>query len=388
MIWILLKLLFSKGLSIKRWNNFPRVEDITPLDNAGFVIHIALFLSHLEEKNWKTVDKQYIVKKIIFDLLKSLVLSDINSWTRDYILKTNPKIMDDLENKVLDYFLSMNWWEFLKKDIKKIFSNKKDSLENRIVSWAKKFAWHQECVINARVFLYAYDVALDEINSYLEENKDKLFSLKELLKNDNYKNYLSHIRRLSHAMRWSWRQRKYPISVMSHLVIVTFISYVLSNLENKKTKSSSNSKKYDVFDVMIKSIYHDIPEAITWDIITPIKNSVLWFRNTLEKVEEKMMNDYFFVYVDESYKNKIENYTLDPFSWYCWALVKNADIISALLEARIERDSNNLEFNSIYKNIKTVVNKFNSNSSDYFLKDVLLDFWNDLEELKIEKIWQ
>jgi len=58
-------------------------------------------------------------------------------------------------------------------------------------------------VINARVFLYAYDVALDEINDYFDKNKSKLHSLKELLKNDNYKNYLSHIRRLSHAMRWS-----------------------------------------------------------------------------------------------------------------------------------------------------------------------------------------
>lgn len=382
MIWILLKLLFSKGLSIKRWNNFPRVEDITPLDNAWFVIHIALFLSHLEEKNWKKVDKKYIIKKIIFDLFKTLVLSDINSWTRDYILKIDPKTMDDLENKVLDYFLSMEGWDFLKKDIKEAFSNKEDSLENRIILWAKKFAWHQECVINARVFLYAYDVALDEIDNYLENNKDKLYSLKELLKNDNYKNYLSHIRRLSHAMRWSWKQRRYPVSVMSHLVIVTFISYVLANLENE------NGWEYDSFDIMIKSIYHDIPEAITWDIITPIKNSVPEFRKTLEKVEEKMMNDYFFVYVDEQYKKEISNYMLNPFSWDLWTLAKNADVISSLLESRIERDSNNPEFTNIYKSIKTIVNSFDSYSSNYFLKDVLIDFWNDLKELKIEKIWQ
>jgi 5'-deoxynucleotidase YfbR-like HD superfamily hydrolase len=63
MIWTLLKLMFSKWLSIKRWNNFPRVEDITPLDNTWFVIHISLFLAHLEEKNGKKVDKEYIIKK-------------------------------------------------------------------------------------------------------------------------------------------------------------------------------------------------------------------------------------------------------------------------------------------------------------------------------------
>ena len=382
MIWILLKLMFSKWLSIKRWNNFPRVEDITPLDNAGFVIHIALFMSHLEEKNWEKIDKKYIIKKIIFELFKSLVLSDINSGTRDYILKINPQIMEELETKVLNYFLNMNWSEFLKNDIKEILLDKSNRIENRIIESAKKFAWHQECVINARVFLYAYDVALDEINDYFDKNKSKLHSLKELLKNDNYKNYLSHIRRLSHAMRWSWKNRKYRVSVMSHLVIVTFISYILSNLENEKWWD------YDVFEMMIKSVYHDIPEAITWDIITPIKNSVEGFRETLEKVEEKMMDDYFFVYVDNEYKHKIWDYMLNPFSWKAWKLAKNADIISALLEARIERDSNNLEFIQIYRKIKTLVNNHETYSSDYFLKDVLLSFWDDLEELKIEKIWQ
>jgi hypothetical protein len=44
---------------------------------------------------------------------------------------------------------------------------------------------------------------MEQIKDYLEEHKNNLYSLRELLKNDNYKNYLSHIRRLSHSMRWS-----------------------------------------------------------------------------------------------------------------------------------------------------------------------------------------
>jgi len=377
MIGTLLKLMFSKWLSIKRWNNFPRVEDITPLDNAGFVIHIALFLVHLEEKNNIKIDKEYIIKKIIFDLFKSLVLADINSGTRDYILKIDKNIMLELETKVLDFLYSFEDWDFIKSDMKQVFSDKTKKIEDDIINAAKKFAWHQECVINARVFLYAYDVALGEINSYLNENKNKLFCLRELLKNDNYKNYLSHIRRLSHAMRWSWKQRKYPVSVMSHLVIVTFISYILANLENGKWWN------YNVYDIMARSIYHDIPEAITWDIITPIKNSVKWFRNVLEKVEKQMMNDYFFVYVDEDYEKEIYDYMLDPFSTKEWKLAKHADIISALLESRIERDSNNLEFINIYREIKSQVNKFDDYSSDYILKDVLLSFWDEIWEIKI-----
>ncbi len=382
MIWILLKLIFSKWLSIKRWNNFPRIEDITPLDNAWFVIHISLFLAHLEENNWKEVDKEYIIKKILFSLFNALVLSDINSWTRDYILNIDKKIMSELEDKVKDFLFSFSWDDFIKQDMKDILSMNDRILEDNIILAAKKFAWYQECLINSRVFLYAYDVAMDQIRDYLEENKSKLYSLRELLKNDNYKNYLSHIRRLSHSMRWSGKQRIYQISVMSHLTIVTFISYIMWSLENK------NWWNYEIYDLMIKWAYHDIPEAITWDIITPIKNSVDWFREVLEKVEEKMMNDYFFIYVWDDYKKKIRNCMLDPFSGKDWELVKQADIISALLEAKIERDNWNMEFWNIYRKIKKIVNWFNSYSANYFLKDVLLNFWEDLWDINLEKLWK
>jgi len=50
MLGAILKLMLTRGISIKRWNNFPRVEYISLLDNVGFVIHIALFLAQKEEK--------------------------------------------------------------------------------------------------------------------------------------------------------------------------------------------------------------------------------------------------------------------------------------------------------------------------------------------------
>jgi len=48
---------------------------------------------------------------------------------------------------------------------------------------------------------------------------------------------------------------------------------------------------------MLRTIYHDIPEFITGDIITPTKKAIPGFTDILEKVEEKMMDDYFFIYM-------------------------------------------------------------------------------------------
>lgn len=375
MIWFLLKLLYTKWLNITRWSNFPRIENVSPLDNTWFVIHIALFLCYLEEQNWEKIDREYIIKKILFDIFSSLILSDINSWTRDYISNIDNSVLDKINKKIFDYILSFEWWDFLKKDFTEIISATNKNLENNIILAAKKFAWYNECLVNSKVFVFTYDVVLEEIEAYLEYEKDKLYSLKILLENDNYKKYLSHIRRLSYCKRWSWIKRNYEVSVMSHLVMVTFISYILGNYENQ------NNKNYNVYDMMIKSLYHDIPEAITWDIITPTKKSIEWFRKTLEKVEKQMLNDYFFVYIWDDYKNQIKDYMLNPFDDYEWKLTKNADIICALFEAKIEADSWNPEFDNIYKKLKKTVNDFDLISSDHFLKEILMDFEEDFSNV-------
>jgi putative hydrolase of HD superfamily len=178
-------------------------------------------------------------------------------------------------------------------------------------------------------------------------------------------------------MRWSGKQRNYPISVMSHLVITTFIAYILWSLENQ------NWNKTDVFDLMLRTIYHDIPEFITWDIITPTKKAVDWFTDILEKVEEKMMDDYFFIYISPEYKNEISKYMLNPFNWENGKLAKQADILSALLESRIERDSNNADFNDIYKNIKQNLNNSPYHSTNLFLKNILIDFWEEIWDFNL-----
>ena len=56
---------------------------------------------------------------------------------------------------------------------------------------------------------------------------------------------------------------------------------------------------------MLRTIFFDIPEFITWDIITLTKKAVEWFTDILEKVKEQMMDDYFFIFVSPEYKKEI-----------------------------------------------------------------------------------
>lgn len=368
MIWNILKLMLTRGLTMKRWNNFPRIEDVTHLDNVWYVIHVALFLSYIEEKNWNKVDREFLIKRIIFNSFSRLILSDINSGTREYILKVDDSIFDKLEKKAVDYLLWFDWPEYIKKDIIEILENTDKKLELTIIDASKQFAWFGECVINSKVFPDMYDVPLNQIRYRLDEIKKQLKSIDILLANDNYKKYLAHIRRLSHSMRWNQQTRTFPISVMSHLVVITFIAYILWMIENQ------NWANYNIEELVLRTIYHDIPEAITGDIITPTKKAVEWFEKVLEEVEIKMMDDYIFSYVDTDYKSQVFDYMLKPFEWDIWKLAKNADILSALFEAKVESNFWSESFAEIYRNIKKVINKYSQPSIDYVLKNVIDSF--------------
>lgn len=379
MIWNILKLMFTRWTSMVRWNNFPRIEDVSHLDNVWFVIHISLFLAYLEEKNWKKIDKQFIIKRIIFNSFSRLVLSDINSWTRDYIIKEDATIFNELEKKAFDYLLGFEWHWYIKDDIIETINNKEKTLELNIINVSKKYAWFIECSINSKVFDDMYEVPINLIEKELLEKSKKLYSLNLLWNNNNYKKYLLHIRRLSHSIRWNQQTRKFPISVMSHLVTTTFIWYILWKIEN------NSQANIDIEELLLRTMFHDIPEAITWDIITPTKKAVKWFDKLLEKVEIKMMNDYVFSYIDKEYKEKIFDYIFKPFESELWKIAKTSDILSALFESKIEVEYWSNVFKEIYWNIKNIVNKNETKSVDYILKYVIDDFDKDLYDIHLWK---
>jgi len=250
--------MLTRGLSIIRWNNFPRVIDTKQMDNVGATLHTALFLAHQEEKiSGNKIDTLYLMKKIIFTSLADLILSDINSGTKAYIKKLDEKIFDELYGRAYEYFLKEDAPESLKQDFKQVLSAKDKQIEDTIFLAAKKYLGFVEASTNARVFPEIYEVPLDEIKKSLVLLSTELQSLKMLLDTPEYEKYLAHIYRLSYSMRWNQYQRSTPISVMSHKVVVAYSAYVIGMIGNEKGEDN------DIEDMLMRAIYHDVPEVIT-----------------------------------------------------------------------------------------------------------------------------
>lgn len=339
------------------------------MDNVGATLHTALFLAHQEEKiSGNKIDTLYLMKKIIFTSLADLILSDINSGTKAYIKKLDEKIFDELYGRAYEYFLKEDAPESLKQDFKQVLSAKDKQIEDTIFLAAKKYLGFVEASTNARVFPEIYEVPLDEIKKSLVLLSTELQSLKMLLDTPEYEKYLAHIYRLSYSMRWNQYQRSTPISVMSHKVVVAYSAYVIGMIGNEKGEDN------DIEDMLMRAIYHDVPEVITWDIITPTKKAVPGFVELLEKVEETMMDDYLFGYITPEYKQFLSPFILRPFDDELGAKVKYADIFSALIEAKIEDRAGNHFFHEKYQWILAHVSRIQHPGVEYLLKEILFHF--------------
>ncbi len=346
------------------------------MDNVGATLHAALFLAYHEEKQTGIkIDTLYLMKKIIFTSLADLILSDINSGTKGYIKKLDEKIFDELYEKAYQFFLSGEAPESLKKDFTHTLHRDDKAIEDTIFIAAKKYVGYVEASTNARVFAEIYEVPLGELKKSLGDLSNDLVSLKELLRNSDYEKYLAHIFRLSFSMRWNQYQRSTPISVMSHKVVVCYISYVIGMIGNEQWEEN------DIGDMLMRAIYHDVPEVITGDIITPTKKAVPGFVELLEKVEETMMDDYLFGYITPEYKEFLIPYILRPFDDQLGKKVKYADIFSALIEAKIEDRAGNHFFHEKYQTILAHISRINHPWVEFLLKEILFHFdniWDDV----------
>lgn len=372
--------MLTRWLSIVRWNNFPRVVDIKHLDNVGATLHTALFLAHFEQRNGAEIDSLHLIKKIIFSSLADLVLSDINSGTKSFIKRANPEMFETLYYQAFQYFLDQDAPLYLKKDFQDTLTRKDRAKEDMILTAAKKYVGLFEAKSNAQVYPFIYEVPLAELQKSLQEIGVELPSLEFLLRNESSQKYLSHMYRLVSALRWNMRQRLYPVSVMSHKVIVAYLVYIIGMTGNQQ------GEKDDILSLLYRAIYHDVPELITGDIVTPTKKAVPGFSELLEQVEKDMLEQYFFRYISPEYRAFLEPYILRPFSGEEGKKAKYADILSALFEAKIEAQKGSIIFEEIYQKIYSEVLHMNHSGVNFLLVSLsqgFMDQWDDI----IPPVW-
>ena len=287
---------------MQRWNDKLRPVDFTELDKQAHKMIIAYFLGKFEEEN-KSLNWIEIIEGGIFELLQRIVITDLKPPVF-YKIKQNTAHYNRLKEWVyqeLEPFISPLGKGFCER-FRFYFSESDNTLNKRILSAAHFYATKWEFNLIEHANPHGFEIK--EIQENLEKKQEKYYDLKgitELAKHNNYRKFIDLCGQLRFQSRWSHIHRIPKTSVLGHMLFVAIFSYLFS-LEIKACKKRC-------FNNFFTGLFHDLPEVLTRDIISPVKRSVEGLSDLIKEYEKEQMEKEVYGLVPEKWRSEIKLFT-------------------------------------------------------------------------------
>jgi putative hydrolase of HD superfamily len=291
---------------MQRWNDKIRPIELIELDKQAHKMVIAYFLGKFEEDkqgfNWMD-----IIEGGIFELLQRIVITDLKPPIF-YKIKEDAdkyKQLNEWVYKELEFILSPLGRDFCERFCS-YFLRSDDTLNKRILSAAHFYATKWEFNIIERANPDGYEI--DTIRKSLQEKQERYYDLKgvdQLTKHSKYKNFIDLCGQLRFQSRWAHLHRIPKTSVLGHSLFVAILSYLFS-LEIKACEKRCVNNYFT-------GLFHDLPEVLTRDIISPVKRSVEGLSDLIKGYEKEQMEKEVYGLIPEEWHPEIKMFTEDEF---------------------------------------------------------------------------
>ncbi|WP_323591444.1 HD domain-containing protein [Aliarcobacter butzleri] len=346
--------IFSSA-SIQRWNDYPRMVDLVELDKQAHKFIIAYFIAKFEND----INFTHLIEAGIFEFLRRVVVTDIrpdvfrkalqkkskeiNSWV---ISKLKPSI-ETIENGV-----------FLQK-FEEFLNNPEIYKKERFILKAASYLatkWEFSIVYQTSQFLSDIEDVKKSVDEELEDYYE-LIAVRKIALNKKLSKIVDLSGRLRFQKRWAQTPRIPETSVLGHMLTVAIFSYFFSLEVKACDKRLQNN--------FFTALFHDLPEALTRDIISPVKYSVdelseIIAEYEVEKIEdailpnipENIRDEFSYILgiydgIKEEFANKIKidgkieivddisKYNIDKYEAIDGLALKQCDKLSAFVEASL-----------------------------------------------------
>lgn len=303
----LVKELF-RGFNAQRWNDKIKPVELVEMDKHAHKMVIAWCLGKYEESAGNFVNWNNIIKGGIFELLRRIVISDIKSpiynkirdYHKDTFRKLSDWVFEQLESKIEDEQIKAELHQYLLND------NYFDEQSIRILEAAHKYASYWEFLIIKNANPEGYQIKeierelLTSINNYTE-----LVGIKKLLTKQKVSDFIDLTGQLRFQVRWSQIPRMPRTSVLGHSMFVASMSYLFA-----RDNDSCPKRLYNNF---FGGLYHDLPEAVTRDIISPVKQSSKEFHDLIRHIEHELAENEIYPIIENEWIEEIQYFTEDEF---------------------------------------------------------------------------
>ncbi|MFW6323485.1 MAG: HD domain-containing protein [Desulfovibrionales bacterium] len=290
----LLQFVFS-GSFMKRWNDKLRPMELVEVDKQAHKMIIAWILFQLNSKHLSREEKISLGEKIIeggiFDYFYRLIITDIKPPVF-YRIKKNPDHYKQLTSWVLDQLqprLQPLGKEFFTRLTAYVQEPDAKGPDREILSAAHMFASSWE--FNLIRGLALWDEEMEEIESAFAQGLQEYSHLEGMPQitagPQTPLGRFAHLcGQLRFQKRWSQTPRIPETSVLGHMFLVACYAYFFSLSVGGCRRRSQNN--------FFAGLFHDLPELLTRDIISPVKKSVQPIGDLIKEYEDQEIQHRVF----------------------------------------------------------------------------------------------
>lgn len=303
-----------EGFSIERWNDLVRPFDLIEMDKAAEKMVLAYLIGKYEEEAGHLIDWDWMIYASFFDLLRKISLCDIKAPVQRMIRKEYPE-----EYKKLNLWVVKQYKNIIKDEaLFKAFKNyctapapDPDSVIGRtarVLRAAHKFSTMREfemiSVVNEKFRLQSIET---ELNRELQKFLD-LRGLQLLVTKQRPYSVLMILEQLRFQTRWNQTPRVPKTSVLGHSFFVAILTLLL---EKESGVDFCTKRRYNNF---FSALFHDLPEAVTRDIISPVKQATDGLPSIVKKIEDEIVEKELAPLMDACYKDELLYFTSNEFA--------------------------------------------------------------------------
>lgn len=345
--------IFSSA-SIQRWNDYPRMVELVELDKQAHKFIIAYFIAKLETD----INYTHLIEAGIFEFLRRVVVTDIRPDVfRKALQKKSREINSWVISKLTPSLKDIDDGNFLQKFEEYLANSEMYKKERFILKAASYLAtkWEFSIVYQTSQFLNDIEDVKKSVDEEIEDYYE-LIGVRKIALNKKLGKIIDLSGRLRFQKRWAQTPRIPETSVLGHMLTVAIFGYFFSIKVNACDKRLQNN--------FFTALFHDLPEALTRDIITPVKYCVdelsdIIAEYEIEKIQENILpnipeilhDEFSYILglydgIKEEFQNKIyedkiqivddvSKYNSNKYNAIDGLALKQCDKLSAFVEASL-----------------------------------------------------
>ncbi len=339
---------------IQRWNDHLRTKGFTELDKQSHKMVIAFILGRCEEDtSLNPLDWGKMLEMGFFEFLKRVILTDIKPSIYHEMIKASGH---DINQWVwAQCQLEASWLPdiLMKKLENYLLDSPSENTESRILKAAHYYStyWEFNVIYPFNKVFYSSSETKEQLDNEWENHSD-LIGMQKLGMQKNLYRFVDMVGQLRFQQRWSRTPRIPETSVLGHMLVVAWLAWICSyELSYCPQRILHN---------FFAALFHDLPEILTRDIVSPIKKSIGSLEKLILDIETEQMktriypllprswHDDFHYWLDHTFINRIrtkgkitlipddpidQNYNNNQYEPLDGHLIKSCDLLAAFTEA-------------------------------------------------------